>query len=62
MERCKQCEIENEDEWKRIERMFREKINDKNKATFDALEVEVRRGIIVQAMDEKVIKLKPRSR
>ena len=59
---CKHCEIENEQEWKRIENMFRDRLSDRNKITFDALEVEVRRGIIVQAMDEKVIELKPRSR
>lgn len=59
---CSQCEIENEQEWKRIESMFRDKLNDKNKTTFDALEIDVRRAIILEAIEEKVIELKPRSR
>jgi len=53
---CKQDEVtRNEEEWVKIENVMAGALNPENAKKFRALEMEVRRGLILKAMDDGIL-------
>lgn len=57
---CERCAREiaqdNEDEWRNLEELVRLALQPKNRETFDAMEVAVRRGVIVELIERGLIR------
>lgn len=50
-----QYQLENEKEWKKAEALVRESLSEKNREKWDSMELEVKRGIIVQFIEEGIL-------
>jgi len=60
-ERCKKSLAEeNEKEWERYETQFADMMNEKNRITFWKMEKEVRRGLVLTAIEDGVVQFKIR--
>jgi hypothetical protein len=56
---CAPCALENEqrneDEWNKLEKLVADSLNETNRAKFLSYDLELRRGLMLQMMDDGVI-------
>ena len=48
-------ELENEKEWKKAEALVRESLSEKNREQWDTMELEVKRGMILEMIEEVIL-------
>ncbi len=55
---CDECYTTDENEWKKIEQQFASHLSEKNRIVFIKMEIALRRGIVLEAIDDGVITYK----
>ena len=48
-------ELENEKEWQKAEALVRESLSEKNREQWDTMELEVKRGMILEMIEEGIL-------